>query len=356
MQNKLTLTLLLMSLSMACAGNDAGVADPDDTDVNAERASSDDDGVGDDAAEDDGDAEGMKDAGKPSVEVPKPPVDAGKVRDATTLTPTPTPADSGVKAPPSADGGTLPVPPVGTPTECLASATAAPGSTMNLTLGERKYTLHIGRAVKVGTAAPLVFSLHGLTMTPASMESMARWYPLSDSEGFIVAGPAGVGSSNGWDLSGTKDFDLMKAVIEDVNKKACVDRKRIYSTGFSHGGFMSFANVCKLSDVFAAAAPHSGAGACRNASVRAMPIFTWHGDADGTVSYSSGKSAHDSWVTHNKCGAPTDFSIGSNKCQEWKGCTDDVPMKMCTIPGGGHRWSGDATKAIWEFFKGITLP
>lgn len=340
-----------MALALGCSEQPDKSADEGNS-----RAEEDDDGsddgdkVSDDDEQDEDDGKSdEKDAGKASVDAAKPAQDASKPSvDSATPDAGKPPIDAGT--PSEMD------PPDTVATECLASANVAPGTTMNLMLNGRNYTLHIGKAVKVGTAAPLVMSLHGLSMTPASMESMARWHPLSDTEGFIVAGPAGVGSSNGWDLTGTKDFDLMKAVIDDVNKKACVDRKRVYSTGFSHGGFMSFANACKLPEVFAAVAPHSGAGTCRSALVRPMPIFTWHGDADPIVSYSSGKSSHDSWVMRDKCGEPTDFMIGSNKCQEWKGCTDDVPVKMCTIPGGGHMWSRDATRAIWDFFKGISMP
>jgi polyhydroxybutyrate depolymerase len=242
-------------------------------------------------------------------------------------------------------------------TVCTGTATAAPGAQMTVMLADRQYLLHVGKAVKPGQAAPLVFSLHGLTMTPSSMESMAHWFPLADTKGFIVAGPAGVGASNGWDLTSTKDFDLMKAVVEDVNKKVCVDRKRIYSTGFSHGAFMSHSNGCKLSDVFAAIAPHSGAlgGAC--SPKRPMPVYAWHGDADATVSYSSGKSAVDGWVTRNKCtGTPTDYMVSAAKCQEWATCQDGVKVKFCTIPGGGHAWYGPATAAIWDFFAQNAMP
>jgi polyhydroxybutyrate depolymerase len=233
-----------------------------------------------------------------------------------------------------------------------------PGSTQNLTLNGRNYTLHIGRSVKPGEPSPLVFSLHGLTMTPASMEAMARWDPVADTEGLIIARPAGVGASNGWDLTGTKDFDLMKAIIEDVNAKACVDRKRIYATGFSHGGFMSFSIACKLGDIFAAVAPNAGAGsAARGCVQRSVPVYAFHGDADSVVSYSSGQSAVNSWVSHNKCtGSPTTFMVMNANCQDWNMCADSGEVKFCTIPGLSHSYFRGATAVIWEFFKAHPLP
>jgi polyhydroxybutyrate depolymerase len=261
-----------------------------------------------------------------------------------------------VDAGPKPDSGTS----TGTPVanNCPAAPSGMPGSTANLMLNGRNYTLHIGKTVKPNEPAPLVFSLHGLTMTPASMELMAQWDPVADRDGIIIARPAGVGASNGWDLTGTKDFDLMKAIIEDVNAKACVDRKRIFATGFSHGGFMSFSLACRLGDIFAAVAPNSGAGsAARGCVARAVPVYAFHGDADGTVSYSSGKSAVDSWVTHDKCtGTPTSFMVGNATCQDWNMCAEGSEVKFCTIPGGGHTYTRAATAAIWDFFKAHPLP
>jgi polyhydroxybutyrate depolymerase len=194
-------------------------------------------------------------------------------------------------------------------------------------------------------------------MPPGSMEAMARWFPLADSKGFVVVGPAGVGGFNGWDLSGSKDFDLMKAVIDDVASKTCIDRKRVYATGFSHGGYMSHAIGCRLSDVFAAVAPHSGAGSAACRPSRAVPVFAFHGDADFIVGYSGGQSAAQGWVTRNACApTPTAFSLGNARCEAWQGCRDGAEVKFCTIPGGGHTWFRPATDAIWEFFSQYALP
>jgi polyhydroxybutyrate depolymerase len=262
--------------------------------------------------------------------------------------------DSGSDAA-SGDSGTPPGPP---PTACSGTATGTPGSTQNLMLNGRQYTLHIGKTVKAGSAAPLIFSLHGLTMTPASMELMAGWDPIADKEGLIIARPAGVGSSNGWDLTTNKDFDLMKAIIEDVNAKACVDRKRIYATGFSHGGFMSFAIACKLGDLFAAVAPAAGSGsAARGCVARAVPVYAFHGDADNVVSYSSGKSAVDGWITHDKCtGSPTSYKVSTSNCQAWTACAEGSAVKFCTAPGAGHTYPRFATAEILTFFKEHPLP
>jgi poly(3-hydroxybutyrate) depolymerase len=111
-------------------------------------------------------------------------------------------------------------------------------------------------------------------------------------------------------------------------------------------------------DIIAASAPNSGSGsAARGCVARAVPLFAWHGDADMTVAYSGGKMGVDSWVTHDKCtGTPTDFMVGSAKCQDWNMCAAGSEVKFCTVPGGGHTYTRAATAAIWDFFKAHPLP
>jgi polyhydroxybutyrate depolymerase len=344
------LGLLLLALCAACGEGSDG-----DTDFNTVLPGANEAGL-----------PGPVDAALPapdaSTTTPKP--------DATTSLP-PATVDTGVAAPieagpaptldagagndAAAEAGSGPSTPT---TMCAGGAMGMPGSTQNLMLNGRNYTLHIGRSVNPNQPSPLIFSLHGLTMTPASMELMARWDPVADAEGLIIARPAGVGSSNGWDLAGTKDFDLMKAIIEDVNAKSCVDRKRIYATGFSHGGFMSFAIACKLGDIFAAVAPNAGSGsAARGCGQRPVPVYAFHGDGDGVVSYSSGQSAVNSWVSHNKCtGTPTSYTVMNATCQDWNMCSANGQVKFCTIPGLGHTYFRGATAATWEFFKAHPLP
>jgi polyhydroxybutyrate depolymerase len=243
-------------------------------------------------------------------------------------------------------------------TVCSGTFTGTPGSTSDLTLNGRNYTLHIGSSVKPSEASPLVFSLHGLTMTPASMEWMAGWDPVADREGIIIARPAGVGNMNAWDVTGNTDFDLMKAIIEDVNAKACVDRKRIYATGFSMGGFMSYSMACRMGDIIAAVGPCSGGGSAgAGCTARPVPVYAWHGDADSTVAYSSGQSAVQSWVSHNGCtGSPVSFNVGTANCQSWDSCNEDGDVKFCTVPGGGHTYTKAATEELWQFFKEHPLP
>jgi poly(3-hydroxybutyrate) depolymerase len=104
---------------------------------------------------------------------------------------------------------------------------------------------------------PLVFNIHGYNMDAASEQSYTKMDQIADREKFIVVYPDAISKS--WDLSDTShDFTFLLAIIDTVDAKYHIDKARIYSCGFSQGGFMSFQLACRYSDIFAAIAPTSG--------------------------------------------------------------------------------------------------
>lgn len=79
----------------------------------------------------------------------------------------------------------------------------------------------------------------------------------------------------------------MKQVIEllkDTLEKLPVDKKRIYVTGLSMGGFATWDIVQRMPETFAAAIPICGGGDAKMATViKNVPIWIFHGGADTVV-------------------------------------------------------------------------
>ena len=70
-------------------------------------------------------------------------------------------------------------------------------------------------------------------------------------------------------------------MIEKYN----VDSNRVYLTGLSMGGYGTWFTAMARPDLFAAIAPVCGGGMAWNAGVlKDIPIWTFHGVEDGTVS------------------------------------------------------------------------
>ena len=55
------------------------------------------------------------------------------------------------------------------------------------------------------------------------------------------------------------DVGYIREVIDIIVKKYKVDENRVYVTGWSDGGYMSFRLACELSDKIRAAAPFASA-------------------------------------------------------------------------------------------------
>jgi polyhydroxybutyrate depolymerase len=99
------------------------------------------------------------------------------------------------------------------------------------------------------------------------------------------------GNNTTWSFPGVQqdgrdDFAFVNAVLDDVEKRFSVDRRRLFATGFSVGGSMTWNIACKMGGRFAAYAPVAGAfwdplpTACPGAPFSLRHV---HGTADNTV-------------------------------------------------------------------------
>ena len=73
-------------------------------------------------------------------------------------------------------------------------------------------------------------------------------------------------------------------LIEHVSKRLSVNRERIYLTGYSMGGYGTWATACYEPDRFAAIVPLCGGGNVEQAErLRNLPIWAFRGDKDNVV-------------------------------------------------------------------------
>ena len=90
-----------------------------------------------------------------------------------------------------------------------------------------------------------------------------------------------------YDSDAVGESDALKealAILEMVCTQDSVNRDRIYAMGLSMGGYGTWNPLMNHSDIFAAGVPICGAADPSKADVlKDMPIFAFHGDADGVV-------------------------------------------------------------------------
>ena len=202
---------------------------------------------------------------------------------------------------------------------------------------------------------PLVLAFHGFRHSAAGFRAGSGFAERAAAGELIAVHADGRddvhlldGLGRGWDLApeDTRDAAFVAALLDEIERDRCVDRRRIYATGFSNGAF--FANLlgCRLADRLAAVAAVSGArplDACRPAAP--MPILFFHGTADRVVPERLTIGAAAWWRRANRCGEGDDVRDG---CQTARECAADV---VVCVGGQAHAWPADASGRIWDFFR-----
>jgi len=78
--------------------------------------------------------------------------------------------------------------------------------------------------------------------------------------------------------------EILLPFYEEIIAKYLIDKKRIYLTGLSMGGFGTWESIVAKPDLFAAAAPICGGGdPSKLKAVKSMPIWVFHGAKDQVV-------------------------------------------------------------------------
>lgn len=261
----------------------------------------------------------------------------------------------------------------------------------------RRYILHIPASYKAGTNVPLFIVLHGGGGNGRGAETMTGLSRKADREGFLVVYPYGwgrmdehfltwnAGNCCGRAMAENKnDVEFIKQLILLIKNQYSIDDNRVYATGMSNGGMMSYRLACELSDQIRGIAPVSGAmnfEPCRPARPVAVMIF--HGRADKHVLYAGGAPetqvdsheridrsvafAADFWRRKNECEEKPSLSTSGKVDREKYRCKAS-DLEVVSIEGEGHTWPGgergyqgadrptteiSATDAIWEFFQAI---
>ncbi len=265
-------------------------------------------------------------------------------------------------------------------------------STQTLVVDGRTRTFRVYRPTTVASTGrlPLVVMLHGGFGDAAQAESSYGWDAEADKEGFVVAYPDGVDRAwnGGGGCCGTPgssnidDVAFISKVVSTVSAELPIDADRVYATGISNGGIMSYRLACDT-DLFAAIGPDSATllGSCAHPAP--ISVIHIHGTADQKIPYDGGKGsgvAHidgppvptvvSTWRSVDGCAAPATTTAGV-VATSTATCPDGRTVELITIAGAGHQWPGaappgpvrrlllgtdepstaiNATSTIWTFF------
>ena len=191
-------------------------------------------------------------------------------------------------------------------------------------------------------------------------------------------------SVGGWTTgSAADDVGFTEALLDSLTNEYNIDLTRVYSTGFSNGGFFSFLLACQLSHKFAAVASVGGSmtpliyNNCNPA--HPTPILEVHGTDDGVIPYNGGAwtwpidDLLQYWTGYNNGSTnPVTMAIPDNNTSDgstvehfiFEGGDVGTTVVHFKVTGGLHTWPGttlftgpgtnqdiNASDEIWKFFS-----
>lgn len=264
-------------------------------------------------------------------------------------------------------------------TGCGKPAPTAPGSSVNETILSgslmRTYLLHVPTGYQEHTSEALVLNFHGHGSNAMQQERRSGMSLLADQQGFLVVYPQGVigpDGQTGWDTGQrgrprVNDVLFVSDLLTHLQSVLCIDPLRVYATGFSNGGGMTYVLACSLAGRLAAFAPVSGSyppypGGCH--PVRPVPLLEFHGTADRVVPYDGSQSRQflpilawlQEWATRDGCttGPTAFYTQGSVTGLEWTHCQGNAAVVHFRIQGEGHTWPSARFNVSFNMSGGTT--
>ncbi len=266
----------------------------------------------------------------------------------------------------------------------LTPETLAPGNYTLSLVDEgvaRNVILHLPPAYDGSTLLPIVIVLHGGAQNAIGIQRLSEMDGDADDFGFVVAYPNGTGALGdkiltwnsgyccGYSLEhNIDDVGFISLLIDNLLSHYSIDPDRVFITGISNGGMMTYRAGAELADKVAAIAPIAASvGGQINADSPVytipqpsvpVPVMVFHGKQDQHVLYEGGTglaefeqgrvdiSVADSiafWVLANGCDSQpaTEMQADGNIIIDtYSGCAGDASVVLVTIVDGGHAWPG----------------
>lgn len=280
----------------------------------------------------------------------------------------------------------------------------------------RSYLVHMPPQAAGGGPLPVVLNFHGAGSNAQQEEHYSMMDAAADRHGFIAVYPNGSGRFDShytwnagfccaWAMARRiDDVGFIVALIGDLAARTAIQSRRVYATGISNGGMMSYRLAAQASDHIAAIAPVAGSMVTHDFTPgHPMPIMAFNSVDDPLLHYSGGYGKQVRSLFHRHMGNPG-VEQGLQKWREFDGCPEHAqiapalagkpasnndgvtatryawgPCKAGTevvlwkLTGAGHVWPGgvqgrfesvlgrstdliDANEEMWRFFSRFALP
>jgi polyhydroxybutyrate depolymerase len=239
---------------------------------------------------------------------------------------------------------------------CAAPPPAAGAHTFSYGGRERSYLLAL--PADHSSPRPLLLSLHGFSSNKDKQEANTAMGANGTARGFIVVTPEALGVPKRWNIAADPgrpdDFGFLRALVDDLRGRLCVDPQRMYAAGISNGSAAAAQLVCQPPYGFAAVGLVSATVPAECPPDVAVSVIAIHGTADDQVPYTGGRVGDDGpsvppaekviawYATRYRCKEPpaVDEPAPGVRRRAYTGCAHGAEVVLDTVTGGGHHWPG----------------
>lgn len=264
----------------------------------------------------------------------------------------------------------------------------------------RMYRIHVPKNYNKTKPTPVLMAFHGGGGDMMRQASDKNYGLISKSEavGFIAVFPNGYSKFNSgvfatWNAGNccgdardlkVDDVGFIRKVIDNLGRQLNIDRNRIYATGMSNGGMMTYRLACEMADTFKAIAAVAGTDNTISCAPKTpIPILHIHAQDDDHVLFNggAGKTFKDmskvteftsvpatisKWVKLNGCNATPQRVLDKPGayCDKYSPCRSNAEVQLCVTETGAHSWPGgvkiiggeagstaiSADDVMWDFF------
>lgn len=273
---------------------------------------------------------------------------------------------------------------------------------------DRKALVHIPKGYSPKLPPPLVVALHGAGGDGNSILNVDNWAEFADKEGFVVVAPDGLPARprltpnflvnpplwnsgqlrEGSPRSKIDDVAYIGKLLDQLAKKVPYDPKRVFVTGHSNGGGMTFRLGAEMADRLTAIGTVAGLVAVENPRpTKPLPSMFIYGTEDPLMPQNGGESTlpwgtrttppvkdlMEKWAKAINCQTEpkTFFQEGAVEKVRYPSNNGGPELTVVYLKGHGHAWPSasrslpsrfigpnvsklDATGELWEFFKAST--
>ena len=246
------------------------------------------------------------------------------------------------------------------------------------------------------TLRPVVLALHGGQGSAKVMQANSGFDQVARKNDFMVVYPEGTEFGNNrhaWNtgfllrrqVQNSNDVAYLDALIDKLIADHGADPSRVYITGGSNGGMMTFVYAVARTDRLAAAAPVVASMFTFDSKPTSpLPILIINGAKDDEVPIEGGMSRNplvrrgqeapfksidqvvEFWMQVNKSQSPpTIVKVGTLTNTTYASSADGAPTELIVDSVGGHGWPGSRARRenttpitafsgaekVWDFFK-----